>query len=591
VDDNERRSQAIGQAYQQWAATPDAERVYRPDEAIKYLVAYVVVSIAIGSRTRDVLLLKSLPAIIEPFVPLSPVVEAMWQNAIATRESVCDGQLERYITRSLALYERLEKMTPEQLPHVDRIRHAIEFGVGVSSANMGLASATRWAALLEQDAMQRISALYLRKAIRLQAGDWQGAEEFRKKAELLALQSRTGQMFDSTITLELAVHALARDLTGLKQVIDRIEVRAKRLPGWVCYRHVGEGEFQYACGNAELALAAFERAIALTAPDPDDPSRVLAAYPVAAAGVVASLVDLGQFEKAKSEGIRALDVCKAHGIGAQAHPLSRALSIAEAKLGDYSGASARLDAVIRAQTELGVTGLFLGASYEARARVAIWAGDEPAAERFGRLTAQEYRHGLGSPLGARYERLMDEARRKVALTLPKLWHFESTRAASRQTADAVATQLLQGAESVEERGARVLSVLCTGRASSDGFLYLCSDRGPTLVASQGAAEPGGLLGYVSDHLRRELQAGDGETAIVSEEDLAAEPPTVFTDEGGRILRPIFLTALVDEVPHYAAIAVVVEGPSESQPMDAALTAALAGHLIDAGDTPGIAASA
>ena len=66
-------------------------------------------------------------------------------------------------------------MSKEQLPHVEIIRHAIEFGIGSVSANLGLASATQWAELLEQDALHQVNALYLRKAIRLQAGDWEGS--------------------------------------------------------------------------------------------------------------------------------------------------------------------------------------------------------------------------------------------------------------------------------------------------------------------------------------------------------------------------------------------------------------------------------
>jgi hypothetical protein len=67
--------------------------------------------------------------------------------------------------------------------------------------------------------------------------------------------------------------------------------------------------------------------------------------------------------------------------------------------------------LIAQQRALGVTGLHLGATYEARARIAIWDEDTAAIERYTQLTAEEYRHGSGSALGARYERLMSEARR------------------------------------------------------------------------------------------------------------------------------------------------------------------------------------
>ena len=72
----------------------------------------------------------------------------------------------------------------------------------------------------------------------------------------------------------------------------------------------------------------------------------------------------------------------------------------------------------------------LGVSYEARARIAIWAGDGPGVAEYARLTAHEYRHGSGSPLGARYERLMDEARSAISGPLPNLEDFQSRALAS-----------------------------------------------------------------------------------------------------------------------------------------------------------------
>jgi hypothetical protein len=341
----------------------------------------------------------------------------------------------------------------------------------------------------------------------------------------------------------------------------------------------------------QLASAAFERAVALSVPDPEDRSRVHQAFPVAMAGLVASLVELGEVEKASAEGRRALEICTANGIGAQAHPLVRVLALAEAKLGAHDEACRRLDGLIAAQTELGVTGLHLGATYEARTRVAIWAGDEAAVERYGRLTAQEYRHGLGSPLGARYERLMDEARRTVALTLPKLLDFGSTRAAvGREAATMVVTQLFEGAETTRDRSGRILEVLCSGSASTTGYLYLCTDAGPVLVASRGAQEPVGLLDYVRECLKRDLDASDGETAIVSIEETRLSPgASVFTDDTGRTYRPTLLTALVKDVPRHAAVVVMVITAGEHRAADFALTSALANYMIDAGDTPGIAA--
>ena len=74
---------------QRYLATPESERVYKPDEAIRYLVQYVAISIAIGARSQNVRLITSLPPLLEPFAALSPAVDAILHNALATCEARC----------------------------------------------------------------------------------------------------------------------------------------------------------------------------------------------------------------------------------------------------------------------------------------------------------------------------------------------------------------------------------------------------------------------------------------------------------------------------------------------------------------------
>jgi hypothetical protein len=85
-----------------------------------------------------------------------------------------------------------------------------------------------------------------------------------------------------------------------------------------------------------------------------------------------------------------------------------------------------LDAVITEQLALGSCGLVLGASYEARTRIAIWAGDHELATHFAQLTANEYRHGTSSALAARYERLLQETTAAGVAMLPGLSDVRTT---------------------------------------------------------------------------------------------------------------------------------------------------------------------
>ena len=94
---------------------------------------------------------------------------------------------------------------------------------------------------------------------------------------------------------------------------------------------------------------------------------------------------------------------------------------------------------------------------------------------------------------------MDEARQVVAVTLPKLSAFESTRMADAPSEQAgvwfAVTQTMMGAADAKERGERALGLLCKDRGASVGQLYLVGESGLTHVASNdGTAPPDGLAG-------------------------------------------------------------------------------------------------
>ena len=62
TDPGERLGQALTRVTEQYGATPEADRVYRVDQAIRNLVFYVVVSIAVGTRSQDIKLVAIAPA-------------------------------------------------------------------------------------------------------------------------------------------------------------------------------------------------------------------------------------------------------------------------------------------------------------------------------------------------------------------------------------------------------------------------------------------------------------------------------------------------------------------------------------------------
>jgi tetratricopeptide (TPR) repeat protein len=595
VDDDPggRLKRALGAAGQKYASTPERDRGYRPDEAVRGLCHYAAISIAIGSRSMNVELLESLPGLLEPFAPLSPVVALMLSNTIATRESRCRARPEQARARNLELHDRLGKITRAELPYVDVLRNAVAFSIGSVEARMGLASAASWIELLEKDILQQVNALLLRKVLALQVGDAVGAERYRREGDLLAWQARVRQMFTTVVLTELAAYALASDLSGVGQVRARIQALANAHPGWRPCAELAEGQFQQLRGNLDAASAAFERCIAMAAPDPGGTPRPVVAWPPAVAAYVETLVGLGRYQEAKSCGEQALATCQTLCMGVVSHEISRALALAEAKVGDYARGVTRLEALIADQKRLGVVGLILGASYEARARIAIWAGDEPALAKYADLTAREYRHGLRSPLGARWEQLMAEARRVSKRATTQLADFEGTGLSTRRgttTAEAVSDSL-GGSSTPQDRAQRTLKLLCDDRGATVGYLYLVAGAGLTLVASQGSSEPPeGLSGYLEEYFERELSESDDETAFsIQEVDSAFHAKPCFRDGVGMEHRLVLMTSIGGGGARHAGVAVFVEGERPARLAGGAeLVAALTTHLIEAGDARGVA---
>lgn len=589
-DKGARLTQAFQTALERYNSTPEAQRTCRPDEAIRYLVQFVAVSIAISFRSYDTQLVASLPALLEPFTPLSPAVDAIYQNAYACRDFRCYLLTERARQRWLYVYEKLSKLTPAELPHVDVIRRAIAAGVGNVEAALGLPNIERWASLVEADPMQVAQAFYLRKVDSLQQGDWAAAEEFRKRAEQSSLQARVRPMFLSTVLTELMAHARAADLTGVKQLRDRITLLAAQSRYWRGAQHLADALYQRLSGELEGACRDFDACIALSEPDASDPARVPPFWLPAVAGAIEALVARGQYEQAKALGQRVLAMCRERSIEAPALEVERALSLAHAKLGDLAAAIELLDHVIAAQRELGVTGLMLGASYEARARVAIWARDEDALIEYGDLTAREYRRGAGSPLGACYERLMDEARvafphRVAALGETDLAGTGLSSIERQPSAARVASKVLRQATTATERATFALSLLCEDREALGGYLYLVNARGWVLAAAQGVPAPDpALSAYARAFLIAELEETELSTRVETTEKPASarRPPPPATAEG--VAHPVALSCVWQGQLSQVGVALLLFAPRATPKHgDTRLAGVLAAQLIEAGD--------
>jgi hypothetical protein len=588
----ERLKRAIDAAAARHLAAPERERVYRVDEAIRYLAHFVTISIAVGARTRDPKLLYSNSSILEPFAPLSPLLHALWQNAISAYEMNMTAAVERARARALEVYDRLADLPAHELRYADLIRSAIAAALAMIEASLGRTTTEHWLELIEDHPLQCVNAMYVRRIWSIVEGDTERAEHYRMRAEVLALQASARQMFHPPLRHELNAHVRAGDLAGVKQVADQIARIADHEPGWVPQHHAAQGYYQRLRGDLATAQAAFERAIeASGVDDPEQTTPDRLSWTSAIAGYVSVLAARGRVADACAIGREAVAACEKFGIEGAAWDLVRELAIAEAKLGDHEAAAARMDGLIKAREDTHPAHRVV--DYEARVRVALEAKDRDAITRYIQLLAEHGRSDIGYGLHPRHAQLTDEARRfGVSLDLPET-SFQTLVLAPRLhtsrhlAATHVASALAQEGDAAS-RAQRALALLCDAGGSASGQLYLAHESGLYLAASKNVAADDTLDMLVR---RYWLQLGDSDGATsVSTQTRDTENPTidVWEQSDGTQYRPIVIRSMTPDGLVRVGIAILGargDAPFATQVLDVA--AVLGPRFIELGDACGV----
>ncbi|HKP59059.1 MAG TPA: protein kinase [Polyangiales bacterium] len=505
ADPAERLRIAVTETAVRYANTPEHERVYPVEEAVRLLARYVIISIAVGSRVWDVELIHGLPELVEPFAALSPLLTAIWRNAEAVCDAMFRGRPDRAIERWLEVHELLEPNAG--IPRMDDLRNAIVFGLGQMLATLGqTAAAMPWIERLDRERLLRVNAMRLRAVVCLQHGDWEGAARAREQAEIMGLQASGRQMFDRPLPTELLAHWLARDLAGVKQVLEAMDRLAFSGTGW--YRRLGEGYFDALRGDDLSALQAIEDCVTHCQPDPGEPARDLRVWVVASAAAVGTLLQLGRTAEARARGERVLSQCRERGIDTAAQPVECELALAEARSGEESRAIERVERVLADQQRRGVSGLQLAATYETRARIAMTAGREADVIRYAALAAREYRHGASASVASRYGRLLQEAR-SAGVKLPAEVNALATALAppARDAESSALERALEGTPQ-GERPRRLLELLCERANAEGGYLFVA--QGPASDLTQAAtnldAPPSAaLLRFANAYWQQQLE--------------------------------------------------------------------------------------
>ncbi|HEX4354703.1 MAG TPA: protein kinase [Polyangiales bacterium] len=576
-----RLSTAFTTASERHNATPEAERVLAPIDAIKQLVAYVVCGIAVSVQGLDCEMQASLPELLVPFAALSPLVKAMLCNARGTQLNG-DGQHEAARAAFIEALAAFETVPVTEMRYVASVRASIMQTVAEIDAFFGVR--TSYTARLEeadQDPNQAVGAQYIRKVLAMQEGDWEAAERHRQSAELLLLQGGDKPMF-STLGYELEAHALARDLTGVKHVQTAVRAQAEKYPGWIPVMHIADAHFARLCGDLAGALQHVETARAHASAGEARSRWAL----VARVLEVELLTELGQASAALERGLCMLAECEREGMRSYVRSLSGALALAEVQLGDAAGALRRIEAVIVEQKSLTISGLLLGRSYEYAARVGIQSRNVELLQMYSNLAAEQYRAGQTSVLGALYERLLEDARAAGLIDAAAVDAHSRAEALLAASSWSRVSTAMAGCEDSAERAQRALGVLCNGKVLNRGHLFLVTRDGLTLVASNTPCEQSRELTlFARSYLQTEIEAVDltqtsGDFDITLDTD--ARPGT-WQDQAGTPYVALFMRADVEGRSRVVGIAMLTGLEDADRLALLPLSAALSKKLVESGD--------
>jgi hypothetical protein len=265
-------------------------------------------------------------------------------------------------------------------------------------------------------------------------------------------------------------------------------------------------------GNSEGAFVVGEEATQGVEP------RSFVGWASAMAGRLSDLAALGRLEEALQQGISALSYYDARDRELAPFFTSLIANTAqvEAILGDCNAGARRIDEYL---AELGDEDAptVIGTLCEARARIALRAGDLPTARRFGQRTRQAFAPTGNPVLIARTERLQRELDAGV-------FDLRDTRT----TLDLDAPLALQSAPSIaraatrKERYQRALALLVTHVGGGRAALYEHVDGALSLRAG---VEAGGVThARALDELQRHAQE-DEVTVASSTTDASSEVET------------------------------------------------------------------
>jgi hypothetical protein len=505
-DPVERIKRCIGKAKLVYEHTTAEARGLAPADAMKNLAEVVLLAMAAESRS-----LKGqdgtapLPALLEPFAPLSPAIRLLWM----VTQGVCCKDIgaatELWYESALAQLEQADMSVFSDAKAV------VMFSLGCDGAGLSPAQALARADQLAQDPWFGSMADEVRLLVHLYAGDTKAAALCRERRDTCPPSLRA--WLKRAQLLEVQALSASQDLLQLKALVESIREQAVLLPGFQAVWHWARAEYRRLRDQPEEALSALEACLAKV-----EPGRHVT-WGHAAPSFVMTLIDLGHFARAHEYAEWAIEQADSFDLARHLRvELEMAMARAEAGVQRSDSAIARVSRLLADAHATAASPVMLARLCEVMLQIAMWIGDVNRFDRY-ELEMEGYckatkrsrlitRHRLLRRAGRQQFYPEQPAEQGLADKLsPTAWM-------SRVREELLTTRV------ASQRAQRALTILLDAADSAHGYFFTCTEDGISLAASHGVGVPSDdLLAAVAEEVERTLKEY-GDTDVLSFDQLS-----------------------------------------------------------------------
>ncbi len=563
IEPSQRIRRCLEMAEDGWQRTPASERGLHAVEAVQELAVYAAFMASVVAPALDAEHLARLARMMDPLRPLSPGADLLYRILTTAGDDI----------GGLPVRERwreIEELLKQPVSGVDEVTRARTQNIisyylalnDLAKSSVGVAGEVSGRARsLERNPSFATHAWRIRMLAAICDGKAEEAHACREQVELLALQNPES---DTTLSTGLAFEAYGYfacgDLMGLKRVLVPVAKQAERYATFMPLQQCLRGQYHLLRGELQQARAELERGLAAV------PAGGHPAWRVGIAPLTQTMLQQGEPEAARTLALRALEAAETRNVEpASLRDLKMVLAVVEAKLGRHSQAVERLDAVIEQARNAGTARVLLGNLYEARARIALEARDEPKFIEYGRLTASQYRSGRHPALEAKYRALLEDARHDNFGGVTDLEDTLDTGGVPSDADELViplskVRSIMGSCKGSRQRADTALKLLLQQTGAEQGYLYKYGQTTLTLIA-QAAVEPPppGLEPIIKEYLAELGDDDEGETSATDtlQSELTAQGAELVTDRGQRFC-PVILRGQKQGQSIITAVAVLAE---------------------------------